>query len=194
MVQPDFYIDPRAPHLGGYIRGGDDATYYPQLWEWLVKSYGIRSVLDVGCGEGHALRYFQSLGLNELYGVDGIAQEIPSVNFRQHDYTEGALDLSEENFDLVWCCEFVEHVEERFVPNYLLSLVAGELILLTHAEPGQPGWHHVHLRDQAYWKGVMAAVGYEFNERMTQVTREFASESESPYNHFARSGLAFERR
>ena len=53
-----FYIDSANPHLGGYIVGGDDATYYPHLWDWLVSARGVKSVVDVGCGEGHAARYF----------------------------------------------------------------------------------------------------------------------------------------
>src|SRR5688572_33082149 len=53
-------------HLGGYIRGGDPGTWCPHLWSWVVEQFGIKSVLDVGCGEGHSTRFFRDLGCDVL--------------------------------------------------------------------------------------------------------------------------------
>ncbi len=179
-------------HLGGYIRGGDPATYYEVLWTWLVNDYGVRSVIDVGCGEGHALKFFRDLGC-AVIGIDGVAQEDPAII--QHDYTEAAwpLDVHVEHPDLVWSCEFVEHVEERFMLNFLLTFAHAETVLMTHAETGQQGHHHVNCQSADYWKGAMAAIGYEFDPWLSTLTRELASENTNPHNHFIRSGLAFKR-
>ena len=183
-----FYIDDQSPHLGGYIVGGDDATYYPELWEWLVKECGVRSVLDVGCGEGHALRFFRELGCRTM-GIDGIEQN--QVDILTHDYTESGLEL--DPFDLVWSCEFVEHVEEQYVPNFLRTFKAAKIVTMTHAEPGQPGWHHVNCQTADYWRGAMTACGYSLDLSLTKKTRELALLSNNPINHYARSGLAFVR-
>ena len=51
----------RDGHLGGYIQGGDPGTWCPHLWSWIVKEFEIRSVLDVGCGEGHSTKFFHDL-------------------------------------------------------------------------------------------------------------------------------------
>lgn len=176
-------------HLGGYTVGGDPATWYPDLWNWLFHEEHVQSMLDVGCGEGHTLRFFRDELGCAVAGVDGIAQQEASVVV--HDYTEGPLEMVPA--DLVWCCEFVEHVEERYIPNFLATFKAAPLVLITHAEPGQQGHHHVNCKPPVYWVGVMAAVGYEIDERLTSLSRVIASLNTHPMNHYVRSGIAFRR-
>lgn len=179
-------------HLGGYITGGDPATFYPHLWEWFADDMGVRSVLDVGCGDGIALDYFEQFGVDVL-GIDGIAQD--DVRILQHDYSIGPWPPSgwhhRSSFDLVWSCEFVEHVEEQHVPNFLETFRCGQLVAMTHATPGQGGHHHVNCRERSYWKRMLAAAGFEFDERLTGVAREKASLNPDRHNHFVRSGLIF---
>lgn len=175
-----------SSHLGGYVPGGDAATFYPDLWAWLVNDYGVESVLDVGAGDGIAVDYFRILGANAV-GIEGVPQDHPQII--EHDFTTGPTIYAE--YDLVWCCEFVEHVEERYLPNYLSAFKAAPLVLLTHADPGQQGYHHVNCQPDAYWIGVMAAIGYAFNRVLTNNCRLLAAKNPSPWNHFYRSGLAF---
>jgi hypothetical protein len=73
-------------HLGGYVPGGDPDTHYPDLWTWLVQEQGVKSVLDVGAGDGVAVDFFAGLGCLVL-GIEGIEQEHDSII--QHDYTTG---------------------------------------------------------------------------------------------------------
>lgn len=183
-----FYVDQERPHLGGYIPGGDPATHYPDLWEWLVHE-GVKSVLDIGCGEGLALKFFGQLGCRVL-GVDGVEQDDPSIIC--HDYTQGPLVIPDP-FDLVWTCEFVEHVEEQYVPNFVTTFKAANAVLMTHAEPGQPGYHHVNCQPAEYWIATMKEAGYRFDEDFTRQARELAAINSFPINHFSRSGLAFVR-
>jgi 16S rRNA A1518/A1519 N6-dimethyltransferase RsmA/KsgA/DIM1 with predicted DNA glycosylase/AP lyase activity len=56
-------------HLGGYIIGGDSNTYAPEIWDWMI-NHNIKSVIDVGCGEGHSTKYFYDNGC-EVLGVEG---------------------------------------------------------------------------------------------------------------------------
>lgn len=190
-----------APHLGGYVAGGDEATAFPHLWTWLAKDLRVGSVLDVGCGDGVALRAFRSRGI-AAYGVDGVEQDDPDIV--QHDYTRGPLYLADDgtevaslaaaaDFSLVWACEFVEHVEAEYVPNFLETFRQARLVLMTHAFPGQDGHHHVNCQPAEYWVGALAAVGYRFDAATTQITRALAGANPSPWNHYARSGLAFRR-
>lgn len=175
-------------HLGGYVEGGDEATYFPDLWQWLVEEQGVRSVLDVGCGEGHALKFFRELGCT-VVGVDGVAQDDSSIDV--HDFTAGP--YGPIDVDLVWCCEFVEHIEEVYLPNILAALQSAPLVLLTHAEPGQQGHHHVNCQPSSYWVGALAVSGYSLDERLTSLTRVIAGLNTNQYNHYARSGMAFRR-
>lgn len=182
------YVDPKRPHLGGYHRGGDPLSWYPEMWEWLVESENIKSVLDVGCGEGHALHFFEERGCR-VAGYDGIAQDHARIYL--HDYTQGPADewaSGRNDFDLVWCCEFVEHIEERYLPNVLPTFCCAPLVLMTHALPGQGGHHHVNCRIDEYWLGVMAAIGYAHDRVLTMRTRELAGGG-----YYEWSGLAFRR-
>jgi len=176
-------------HLGGYIVGGDPATQFPHLWTWLVEHEGVESVLDVGCGEGQAVDYFHELGAFAI-GIDGVWQ--PNSLVQTHDYETGPLTVGHD-FDLVWCCEFLEHLDEKYLTNLRGSIDAAPLVLVTHAFPGQQGFHHVNCRDQEYWLGFFAGMGYTLDEDMTSLTRAYAAFNKDPYNHYTRSGLAFRR-
>jgi hypothetical protein len=156
----------QEPHLGGYIVGGDPDTFAPDVWSWLTDSslYGIKSVIDIGAGEGHAAKWFQDKGL-EVCAVEGGTSAVRKLNEKfgpygvyQHDYTKRALTL--KPFDLAWCCEFVEHVDEKHMPNFLATFACARIVAMTHAVPGQGGHHHTNCRDAEYWRGAMAAIGY----------------------------------
>lgn len=151
-------------------------------------------MLDLGCGEGHALKFFREHGVRVI-GVDGMPQDDPDIVL--HDFAAGhwypARGGGLSWVDLVWTCEFVEHVEECYLPNVTASIIASDLVLMTHAFPGQPGYHHVNCRDSEYWKGVMAALGFSYDHALTVATRELSKLNEDPNNHYSRSGLVFKR-
>lgn len=172
-------------HIGGYIAGGDPDTYCPDLWRWLVAEHLVRWVLDVGCGEGQAVDFFHSVGATAI-GVDGVEQDSPWIV--QHDYTTGPL-AGLAQYDLVWACEFVEHVDEAFVPNFLDSFAHAPLVMFSHALPGQPGWHHVNCRMAGYWIDRMQAIGYLIDLDLTDEARALCP----PGNYFGRTGLAFRK-
>ena len=109
-------------HLGGWALDGDGGTYYPNMWKYIVDTYKIKSMLDIGCGRGYSTRLFKSLGCS-VKGIDGsiVAKEMTLLDeneFISHDYTKGFSDI-QETFDLGWSCEFVEHVEEQYMNNFL---------------------------------------------------------------------------
>lgn len=184
-------------HLGGYARGGDPGTWCPRLWKWAVEEFSIRSVLDVGCGEGHSTRYFKYLGCRVL-GVEGCRQALADTvvpgSVTQHDFCDGAF-LSPKPFDLIWSCEFLEHVEEKYVPNILRTFEqARKMILVTHAFPGQDrGHHHVNCRPSSYWIKRIEKLGFECHVALTREARTVTLGDDHRINHFARSGLLFLR-
>lgn len=181
----------RDGHLGGFVVGGDPATLYPTLWRWLVETWGARSVLDVGCGDGTAIDFFAAAGA-QASGVDGISVGHPNVLV--HDFTTGPASIDPEwRPDVVWCSEFVEHVDEQYVKNFAPLLAVGDTLLLTHATPGQPGHHHVNCQTADYWRGVMAGYGMRLDERLTVATRVLAARDGNAWSHYVRSGLAFVR-
>lgn len=187
----------REGHLGGYLVGGDPDTLYPELWDWLVETWEVKSMIDVGCGDGRTMAYFSSLGCAAC-GVEGVPQD--DIRIAEHDFEKGpyipTIGFSgvPMQFDLAWSAEFVEHVEERYVPNFMATFKLARFVMITHAEPGQPGWHHVNCQSADYWKGVFSAHGFEFDAGLTGMSRGLAAANMRPFNHYRRSGLAFRRR
>src|SRR5262245_46139402 len=116
MVTPQFI---NAGHLGGYIKSsenfphGDWWTWCPQGWEWAIETFQPKTLIDVGCGEGHTLRFFLERGVSAV-GIDGMASVreagiVHPTSIIEHDFTLGSLEGSVDfGVDLVWSCEFVE--------------------------------------------------------------------------------------
>lgn len=186
-MEKKFRID---KHLGGNIEGGDPDTFYPALWEWMFKSMGeypLRTILDVGCGQGHALREFGRIGF-KARGIDGLESNVRDCDgmAEVHDLTKGP--YKSDPVDMVWCCELVEHVEDKFLPNLLGTLSNGRFVAMTHALPGQIGHHHVNCRAPDYWIRKMGGVGYELRVDLTAKSRTLVG------SYWAQTGLILERK
>lgn len=124
----------------------------------------IRSVLDVGCGQGAWLSVWGRLGIENYLGIDGdyVDREklrIPESAFKPADLAEGfRLD---RRFDLVQSLEVAEHLPESSAGRFVDSLVAhGDLILFSAAPNGQGGDHHVNEQPYDYWRSHFARHGY----------------------------------
>jgi SAM-dependent methyltransferase len=186
-------------HLGGAVVGGDPATYYPNVWDCLIESLNVKSMIDVGCGEGQTMHYFQDKGV-EVFGIDGCKEAIDNSLVKDkislHDFTKGKFQLN-KSYDLIWCCEFVEHVFEEFSENYLnlFSNSSAKYIVMTHALPNQGGHHHVNLQKPSYWIEKISNLGYTLDPTLSRQLRIVArlESIQVVYNHFYNTGLVFVR-
>jgi hypothetical protein len=182
-----YTLDPARPHLGGEIEGGDPRTWCPKVWALLVPPGG--SVIDVGCGEGHAVDWFLSHD-RDAVGVDGLGSLSPHIT--EHDYTTGPY-TPEREFDLAWSAEFVEHVEKQYVPNFMATFKAAKRVAVTAAKPGQGGHHHVNCQPERYWRRIFVAAGFVFNGELTHATKSLATRSGGG-NFWTRNGMIFDRK
>jgi SAM-dependent methyltransferase len=195
MTAPEFIA---AGHLGGYIKStpdlphGDPCTWCPPVWDWLIRVFNPRLVLDVGCGEGHALRYFLDRGVLAV-GIDGMEQArdagiVDASRILLHDFSCGTLtDIPA--VDVIWSCEFVEHVDVQHAENFLQVFErAQKAVLMTHAFPGQAGYHHVNCQPPDYWISRVERHGFRHAKVFTAISRMLA-----PGTHWERSGLVFVR-
>lgn len=179
--------DSENPHLGGNILGGDPLTFAPRAWNYLIDRFAIESVLDLGSGCGNAAAYFHRKAL-KVIAVDGLMENVESAVFPtlRHDLCIGPVCT---RVDLVHCQEVVEHVEERFVENVLESLTNGKFIVMTHAVPGQGGWHHVNCQPEAYWIQHLERYGCSLLREDTNRIRALALEDGARY--LSETGLVF---
>lgn len=184
-----YVIDADRPDLGGNLRHGDIHTWCPETWRYLVERYGAASVLDVGCGEGHAVRFFHRLGL-VAHGINGLDANVRRalVPVAKHDLNAGPYCMP---VDLVWCCEVAEHIAEDKVDHLIDPLANGRVVAMTHAVPGQAGHHHVNCQPREYWIARMEAKSYRLSPDLD--TFLAVSRTERTWNHFSNSGLVFVR-
>jgi SAM-dependent methyltransferase len=183
-------VDELRPDLGGNLRHGDTYTWCPHLWRFLVERFGVKSVLDVGCGEGHAVLYFNRLGVY-AHGIDGLAANIQrSVTpIALHDILAGPYVMP---VDLVWSCEVAEHILPEKVYNFIDTLANGRVIAMTHAVPGQGGHHHVNCQPKEYWVNLLNQRGYILAPD-NDIFLEISKKDEIPHTYFSRTGLVFLR-
>lgn len=151
-------------HLGGAYPGGDGNTIMQDVWGFLVINYEVKSVLDVGCGYGQGLKWFLDHSISGL-GIDGFPDAIKNNlcpgNVMLHDFCDGPPAL-EHGYDLGWSAEFLEHVEEKYVPNIMAAFAGCGHVCVTHGEPGQNGHHHVNCQDDDYWVERFREHGFEY--------------------------------
>ena len=123
-----------------------------------------------------------------LTAIDSMGKE-SVVPIMAHDFCqEPYVPIVGTEPDLIWSCEFVEHVEEQYVPNFLSTFsFAKKAILMTYATPGQRGYHHVNCQPQEYWIEQLASVDFRFDEDLTKEARSQGKER----THFTRKGLVF---
>lgn len=163
-----------GPHLGGAIldNGGDANTWMPDIWNRLIVDYQIRSVIDIGCGAGFVTKWFRD-NLGDAVGVEG---DPTAWSQRQtdaivlHDYAKGPYTPT-RGYDLGWCAEFVEHVDEKYIENWMATLQWCRYVAMTFAKIGQGGHHHVNEQEEPYWLKKFSEFGFSHVSEETQKMR-----------------------
>ncbi len=122
------------------------------------------SVLEVGCGEGHVTDLILKTGVSRVLATDISVSLIEENNVRSNDprVTFKAADLMalsiEERFDLVVCCEVLEHLEdpERGL-DIMHALGAREYLL---SVPREPIWRMLNICRGAYLRDLGNSPGH----------------------------------
>jgi SAM-dependent methyltransferase len=124
----------------------------------------IRSVLDVGCGDGSWLKVFQKLGVDDILGIDGEyvtgdLLQIPQDRFRAVDLTK-PFSVGRV-FDLAISLEVAEHLPAESALSFVESLTRqAPLVLFSAAIPKQGGNHHLNEQWPDYWAKLFQGHGY----------------------------------
>jgi len=188
-------------HLGGFIKEGDPATFTPGLWRSLCVELEIKSVIDVGCGMGYALIEFNKY-CTDILGLDGCRYVLENSDMKSYiqevDFCKGKPNVG--SYDLCWSSEFVEHVEEKYMNNFLDIFCASKYLAITYADVGQEGHHHVNCQPKEYWISVIEKMGMIYDENSTNRYRNIAKADGEQYNpiyknnHFSERGLFFRKK
>lgn len=188
MANNNYAIDDTKPHLGGNFIEGDPATFCPSAWEYIIKQYKVKNVLDVGSGRGFAADWFHKNG-QTVTAIDGLKENVDNsiVPAVLHDLTISPFLL--QNVDFVNCIEVVEHIEEQYLDNLLDTLCNGKILLMTHAVPGQEGWHHVNCQESSYWIEHLKNRNFIVDVAQSRYIQKLAKSDGA--KHVARNGMIF---
>jgi len=123
----------------------------------------VRSVLDVGCGNGLWLSIMnKEYAIHDLQGIDGEwakEHQLDKNIFMAHDLTK-PFELNRK-FDLVSSIEVAEHLPEACAISFIDSLCKhGNIILFSAAIPEQAGSNHINCQYPSWWAKLFDANGY----------------------------------
>jgi len=159
-------------HLGGH----NNKTHIDiGALTWLQSNFNIKTFLDIGCGPGGMVQAAEKLGVSS-YGIDGdyTLERYNPNKFLIHDFTKGPAPLTSK-YDIGWSVEFLEHVYEEYMPNYMRSFQQCKYVIITYAPPGWTGHHHVNLQEENYWINKFTDYGFKYNEDYTQQLRNIST-------------------
>lgn len=129
----------------------------PILVDKLGEAIDEKTVIDIGCGEGHWGNEFTRWSFDAV-GVD-TANERAEIEILDHDL-EQRLPLMGP-YGLVLCLEVAEHLSPERGPSFIADLCRlSDLIVFSAAIPGQGGVHHINERWPDYWVSLFRKNGY----------------------------------
>lgn len=171
------------PHLGGhcFITHLDEG-----ILNYAINSLKIKSMLDIGCGPGGMVELATKLGI-DAYGIEGDYRLESNNKIILHDFVKGKYQHN-RIYDLAYSCEFVEHVEEQFVENFMFSFQCCNYAIITFAPPGTPGIHHVNCQSKDYWIDIFTKFNFIFD---STITEEFRRASTMQRDFIRNNGLFF---
>jgi trans-aconitate methyltransferase len=175
-----------------------DSQFYEDFgWEgremaqWLLpllqRVVPFKSLVDVGCGEGHYLRWLLDHGfeVQDTLGIEGSPAAIErsvAPNIVQHDLRDPF--LCPKKYDLAVSLEVAEHLEEEYAEVFADTLSRlSDSIVMTAARPGQGGLEHRDEKPLGYWADLLGARGFRHDPAGTTKIKRGAVENRSMGNY-----------
>lgn len=168
-------------HLGGHL----NKTHIDLgTLQYIHEKYNIKSMLDIGCGPGDMATLAKTLNI-DWYGIDGDDKVSRSIDASGRmwivDFTKSKF-VGGDDKDLAWAIEFLEHVEEKYMENYMTAFKLCKYAVVTAAPPGYSGHHHVNCKLEDYWIGAFAANGFRYDHKESMKIRKIST-MKKPFMH-----------
>lgn len=127
---------------------------YFKAIEHLVKDLDFQKVLEIGCGEGVFLHHLKDhLRGKEVHGIDLDPNELETakknIPFATLMTANGDhLPFADKSFDLVFCCEVLEHVEDPEKVFREMKRVSKKYCIVS--VPNEPLWRILNFARGSY--------------------------------------------
>ena len=122
--------------------------YFTSLDDMLIRIGKVKNILEAGCGEGEVINYINlNMGDECVLEAFDISEKVirqaslqfPKIKFKQGDI----YNISSGGYDLVVCCEVLEHLEDPMRALQELKRVSDKFILLS--VPREPMWRCLNI-------------------------------------------------
>jgi len=175
-------------HLGGH----NNKTWEDKgALEYLISKLDIQSMIDIGCGPGGQVKTARKLNL-DAQGIDGDSTVNPDILV---DFTKEMYE-PDRTFDLGWSVEFLEHVPEQHMDNYMSIFLKCKYVVCT-ANPNH-GNYHYNLHPKQWWIEQFEKRGFEYEQEIIQgvlknstMKRKIEKKTGKSYTWLEQSGMAF---
>jgi SAM-dependent methyltransferase len=130
----------------------------------VLRLLNVRSVVDVGCGDGSWLGVFSKFGVEDVLGLDGEYVDRGMLQIRADHFR--AADLREplvlaRVFDLAISLEVAEHLPPECAPTLVESLTRlAPAVLFSAAIPFQGGDNHLNEQWLDKWASLFKERDY----------------------------------
>jgi len=131
----------------------------------LLDRFGARSLIEIGCGQGHWSLAASCHGISDLLAIDGPWNDRQALLIAPQAYRAAQLEQPLElgrRFDIAVCLEVAEHVAPFGANMLVRSLIdASDVVLFGAAIPLQGGHGHINEQWPSYWRRLFAVHGYQ---------------------------------
>jgi hypothetical protein len=130
----------------------------------LFDMHTVKSIVDVGCGQGAWLAVADVFGVERLCGLDGSWVDKNWLLSRRMEFTATNLEQPvklRERFDLCLSVEVAEHLSPGASEVFVKSLCStSDVIVFSAAIPKQGGVNHLNEQWQSFWAKLFEAEDY----------------------------------
>lgn len=130
----------------------------------LVELFGAKSMVEVGCGNGHWTQAGIDAGISDYTVVDGPWNNRDHLLVDRANFVEARLEVPlvlPRRYDLAVCLEVAEHVRGDSAPTVVESLCnASDVVIFGAAIPLQGGYGHINEQWPSWWRPHFEALGY----------------------------------
>lgn len=172
------YPSTYGPRFWDQLSSGSHRNLMLKMAEALNDTFHPHTVLEVGCGNGALLSYFDSHGVSADGWEHPMAKVDPGIAVWRFDLNMlGDVNMDMRtlgDYDLVVCIELAEHLQPSTGPGLVRTLtkMARDVVWFSAATPGQGGDGHINERPPQYWDARFKECGFVRDEETTAKVRE----------------------
>ena len=134
-------------------------------------------ICDVGAGTGQFVQALRKLGKSAEgfeYSSWGRAfARITGCGLGNFDLNAEPCLSETASYDLTFSLEVGEHIPDFLAPRFVKTLVdSAPIVVLTCAQPGQPGHGHINCQKKDYWINLFAHESYVLSDAEQEMLLE----------------------